>query len=108
MTSIARRLTRAAIHKRGGKPETKPQVTIVTDTGYMTLRPTKGWFSMSNRRVAAQTVVAAILDRVPYIGKTIRDANGVKLTKNASPAYRKDVVLAPVKPKRSRAKKAAA
>lgn len=64
MTSFQRRLSRASLRKNGHKPDSdRPQVTVVLEDGYLTLRPTKGWIYISNARAAAQQQIAMILDR---------------------------------------------
>jgi hypothetical protein len=63
MTSIQRKMQRARLgvtafnESRGDRP----QAVRVRDTNYLALHPTKGWRRFSNRRIAAQLIMANML-----------------------------------------------
>ena len=60
MSSFLRNIQRRIVRSREGY-EAAPQPTIITETGYRTLHPTKGWRVVSNRRIAAQQQMARLL-----------------------------------------------
>lgn len=60
MSSYPRRLQRKALRNRTDY-QPKSQPTRIHSDGYSTLTPTKGWRWVSNRRLAAQRRMAALL-----------------------------------------------
>lgn len=65
MTSLQRKLVRAACHRTGAKIENdRPQPTVMLDYGYCVLHPTRGWRRISYARVEAQRRMAQLLDNV--------------------------------------------
>lgn len=63
MTSLQRKLVRASSHRTGKKIESeRPQPTVILETGYKVLHPTKGWRTVSYARAEAQTRMAQLLD----------------------------------------------
>jgi len=55
MTSLARKLNRAAKRRNGLVPDRdKPWLVDIHDTFYRVLHPTRGWRCISNKRVWAQ------------------------------------------------------
>ncbi len=63
MSSFIRNLQRK-IKRNHPDYEPAPQPTIIEGDGYQTLRSTKGWIRISNRRLAAQFKMAHMLDHV--------------------------------------------
>lgn len=63
MSSFPRRLQRK-IQRAHPDYEPKPQVTVVRPDGYKTLRVTRGWIFISNRRLEAQRRMAHMLNHV--------------------------------------------
>lgn len=61
MSNFVRRMQRKSLRMKSDY-EAPAQPTVVTEAGYFTLRPTKGWVRISNRRLAAQRVMAGMLD----------------------------------------------
>lgn len=62
MTSIARKMIRAAKRRTGTKPDKdRPWTTDIRDDHYVVLHPTRGWRRISNRRVEAQRRMAHLL-----------------------------------------------
>lgn len=61
MSSFLRNMQRRTLRKREDYTPA-PQPTIVTDTGYHTLHPTKGWRYVSIRRLAAQQKMEELLN----------------------------------------------
>ena len=59
MSSIARRLEKALLKKKGIEcPDLPQSVRNISDHGYEVLHPTKGWRKVSANRVYAQNIVA--------------------------------------------------
>lgn len=63
MSSFPRTMQRRILRKRADY-EGPEQPTIQRDTGYLTLRATRGWIFISTRRLVAQHVMAKMLDHV--------------------------------------------
>lgn len=59
MSSLIRRMQKRALKARDKWNYEQPTITL-KDGGYRTLRPTKGWFTMSMRRINAQAKMARI------------------------------------------------
>lgn len=64
MPSLPRRMQRKGLRQRPDyEPADQPTITL-KDGGYKTLTPTKGWRTLRFARLAAQMVIARVLDRV--------------------------------------------
>lgn len=65
MTSLQRKLVRAACHRTGVKIESdRPQPTKIEDSYYLVLHPTRGWKRVSDKRLFAQQKMARLLDNI--------------------------------------------
>lgn len=63
MSSLPRRIQRRWQRKRPDY-EAAPQPTeMLPNGGYRTLRPTKGWVTISGPRLAAQAIMGAMLSK---------------------------------------------
>lgn len=60
MSSLLRTLQRKR-QRRNGTFEAAPQPTEADESGYVTLRPTKGWMRMTAKRLVAQRRMAYLL-----------------------------------------------
>lgn len=56
MSSFTRRMQRRKI-RAAADYEPKPQVTIITDDGYRTLHPTRGWRRVSQRQIEGRRII---------------------------------------------------
>lgn len=63
MGSIARSMKRAAYKRTGREWPSRTQATVITDRGYLTLHPTRGWKLVSYARVNAQARMNEILSK---------------------------------------------
>lgn len=61
MTSIARKLQRAFERRSGLAQNDRPWLTEVSETNYRLLHPTRGWRTVSNKRVFARQKMAELL-----------------------------------------------
>jgi hypothetical protein len=65
MTSLSRKMKRAAYARVGKEWPTRQQPTVtLPNGGYMTLRPTKGWLYVSPRRLRAQNILRHIAELI--------------------------------------------
>lgn len=64
MTSLSRKLNRAAMRKSGSPPQRNPQVVDVQPSFYRVLHPTRGWRWVNNLRVWAKAETDRRLGRV--------------------------------------------
>lgn len=65
MTTFTRKLKRARYRKAGKEWPAKEQPSIaLTRGGYRTLRPTKGWLTVSPKRLHAQAIIRHMVETI--------------------------------------------
>jgi hypothetical protein len=86
----ARALKRRNYRRLNGKsPEARPQITVMGDDGYVTVRYTKGYARISFKRFQARIAIDSLMQANAMRVTAMRMNREPVAPRNSDPAYRK-------------------